>query len=34
VWGDDGEPVTNDYGVLVRWDEVEYLEVTPTEAAE
>lgn len=35
VMGKDGEPVMlggdrNRYGLLVRWDEVEYLEVTPT----
>ncbi len=30
VRGPDGEPISYGYGVLVRWEEVEYLEVTPT----
>jgi Family of unknown function (DUF6338) len=28
-----GQPLANGYGILVRWDDVEYLEVTPTEAS-
>ena len=30
VRGPDGETISYGYGVLVRWEEVEYLEVTPT----
>jgi hypothetical protein len=32
VRGPGGEPISYGYGVLVRWEEVEYLEVTPTGA--
>jgi uncharacterized protein DUF6338 len=31
VPGQDGQPLPVGYGVLVRWDDVEYLQVTPTE---
>lgn len=32
IRGADGLPIPNAFGVLVRWEEVEYLQVTPTEA--